>query len=240
MTILWFRVLQCACVVPMLYSSAALPTPLTAHSSNAKNQHNCHTVMRLITLRNSSTVRQQNVARITRDLPCHVEVVFGFTAGEERTKQFLRSHQISVSPRYWDGKGIIHGGKIGLWVTFLEFVESLNGGRGIFIENDALLSVDDFNTINAQEPRNLVTYYDPDGNGVDLIDSSKATSLWDELRSNGITNPLDITLQSLGLRTKQFPAVRKIKSDSRTSEILTSDLLSIADYNNEISRAAAQ
>jgi len=190
----------------------------------------CPIKVRVLTLRNSS--RKKNVDRIARELNCDVDVFYGYTADQERTKTFLNDSGIFISPKYWQGGGTIHAGKIGLWVSFLSFIKSLNGEIGIFIENDSLITSDDFRRLLNETPRSLVTTYDRDGNGVDIIDSSKGKMLWSQLRIHGIINPLDITLRQWSLVTKGSFYINKRKTES--SEILSSKKLNITEYNSNI------
>jgi GR25 family glycosyltransferase involved in LPS biosynthesis len=184
------------------------------------------------------TDRRQNVDRIL-GLDARIHQFHGNNGFDENCQSLLRSLRIFVDrSRYYDASGGIRSGKLGHWCSFIRFLQKARlegGGRGVWIEDDVVLTERHVEQIDAilrskrkYKPIVRLSSYAYGNDGVLIV--FDVHKILQPILENGIVNPTDVTYEALDYYDRITPlwVLRRLLSEST---ITTTETLDISVVN---------
>lgn len=128
-------------------------------------------------------------------------------------KNFLHDNGLRIDESY-NPEGTLHVGKVGHWVSFLEYLHYLQSGGfdyGVWLEDDAIVPVDLRQTVeqlvaDARPPRSVLRLGMFDT--ADLLVAADIDKLFAHFRATGLDHPTDIYLRRYSLCSSSAPYVR--------------------------------
>jgi hypothetical protein len=148
-------------------------------------------------------------------------------------RKFLHDNDLRIDESYHPDR-TIHVGKVGHWVSFLEYLKYLQSGGfdyGVWIEDDAIVPHDLRGTVEqfvagTRPPRSVVRLGMDDT--ADLLVAADINQLFAHFRKTGLDHPTDNYLTYYSLCTASVRYVRRREFDSN---ITRTPLVEIREVN---------
>ena len=154
------------------------------------------------TVTNSGVQRMKNIKKIRTMIPSSVQFNASYNL-DDSCLEVLNIMRIRISANYYSderGKGWIHGGKVGIWCSFLRFLRLCNQSSFdfcVWMEDDLILNSNTKKEIqNHLKESNFPVISLGDGNVLNILIKKNLPRLLTALTNREIQYPLDITLRS--------------------------------------------